>query len=145
MRTRLDPSQRSLRAVQSATATWARRSVGQRARERGLASEAAAESALRRDGWNILGRRLRTRSGEIDLVAEKDGLLAFLEVKARPTLACAAYALSLRQCGRLLNAADQLLADHPEWRASGIRFDVLLVDRIGRVRRIVDAFRREES
>lgn len=127
------------------TVAPARRMLGQKAHERGLASESAAESALRSDGWSILGHRIRTRCGEIDIVAQKDGILAFLEVKARQTLADAAHALSSKQCARLLNAADQLLADHPEWQPTGVRFDVLLVDRIGRVRRIVDAFRREES
>jgi putative endonuclease len=131
--------------TQNPVYTCARSRAAQRAHDRGLASEAAAESALRQDGWNILGRRLRTRSGEIDIVAEKDGLLAFLEVKARPTLAGAAYALSPKQCARILSAAELLLADHPEWQPTGVRFDVLLVDQIGRVRRVVDAFRREEN
>jgi putative endonuclease len=36
-----------------------------------------------------------------------------------------------------------VLADHPAWGAAGMRFDVLLVDAAGRVRRIIDAFRDE--
>ena len=91
----------------------------------------------------MLGQRLRTKAGEIDMVAEKDGLLAILEVKARPTLAEAAYALAPRQRARLLAAADALLAEHPDWGRAGVRFDVLLVDTDGRVRRIADAFRQE--
>lgn len=91
----------------------------------------------------MLGQRLRTKAGEIDMAAEKDGLLAILEVKARPTLADAAYALSARQRARLLSAAEALLAEHPDWGRAGVRFDVLLVDTAGRVRRIADAFRQE--
>jgi putative endonuclease len=40
-------------------------------------------------------------------------------------------------------AADILLAAHPEWGAEGVRFDVVLVDAAGAVRRLADAFRRE--
>ena len=60
---------------------------GQLAHHRGVGAEALAEAALEKDGWHILARRLRTAAGEVDLVAEKDGLLAIVEVKARPSLA----------------------------------------------------------
>ena len=114
---------------------------GQRAQARGLAAEAAAATALEADGWTVRARRLRTEAGEIDLIAETDGLLAIIEVKARPRLASAAAALSLRQRQRLLAAAEQVLAAHPDWGRAGVRCDVLLVDSAGTVRRIVDAFR----
>ncbi len=107
----------------------------------GLAAEQSACQALAAEGWSILGRRLRTKAGEIDAVAEKDGLVAFIEVKARPTLAMAACALGPKQQGRLISAAEILLGEHPEWGPAGVRFDVLLVDRASRVRRVVDAFR----
>ena len=56
--------------------------------------------------------------------------------------------LSPRQRARLLAAAEILLAEHPEWEGAGwgragVRFDVLLVDAAGAVRRIADAFRQE--
>ncbi len=89
------------------------------------------------------GTRLRTAAGEIDIVAERDGLLAVVEVKARPSLADAAAALSPRQRARLFAAAEILLAEHPEWGANGVRFDVIVVDAAGAVRRIADAFRGE--
>ncbi len=120
-----------------------REATGRGANRRGLLAEAAAIAALERDGWTILGRRMRTAAGEIDLVAERQGLAAFIEVKARPTLAEAAVALTSRQRSRLLVAADILLAANPGWGAAGVRFDVLLVDAGGAVRRIADAFRQE--
>jgi len=120
-----------------------REAAGRGAHRRGLLAEAAAIAALQHDGWAIMGRRLRTPAGEIDLVAERDGLTAFIEVKARPTLAEAAAALTPRQRKRLLVAAEILLAAHPDWGAAGVRFDVLVVDAAGAVRRIADAFRQE--
>lgn len=114
---------------------------GKIAHRRGLGAEALAEAALERDGWRILARRLRTAAGEVDLVAEKDGLLAIVEVKARPMLADAAAALSERQQARLFAATEIILAEHPDWGSNGVRFDLIVVDGAGVVRRIADAFR----
>jgi len=109
----------------------------------GIDAEAAALAALTQDGWTIRGQRLRTAAGEVDAVAEKDGVIAFIEVKHRPTLAGAAYALGKRQRTRLIAAAEILLGKNPEWGKAGVRFDVLLVDAAGEVRRVADAFRVE--
>jgi putative endonuclease len=114
---------------------------GQDSNKRGRNAEDAARAALERDGWGILASRLRTPAGEIDLVAEKDGLVAIVEVKARPGLAAAAEALSPRQQARLVAATEIVLALHPEWGVNGVRFDLLIVDAAGAVRRIADAFR----
>jgi putative endonuclease len=114
---------------------------GQIAEARGRLAESSACAALERDGWSILARRIRTSAGEIDMIAEKEGLLAIVEVKARPTLADAAAALSVRQQKRLFDAAEIVLATHPQWGIGGVRFDIMLVDSTGVVRRITDAFR----
>jgi putative endonuclease len=125
------------------SAMSARRRRGSRAYARGVAAEVAACTVLEQEGWVVLDRRVRTEAGEVDVVAEKDGLLAIIEVKARPTLANAAAALSPRQQARLLEAAGIVLAAHPTWGANGVRFDLLVVDATGTVRRIADAFRQE--
>lgn len=116
---------------------------GRAAQRLGLSAEAAASAALEAAGWTVKARRHRTAAGEIDLIAERAGLLAFVEVKARPTLADAAWSLGPKQRARLLAAAEIVIAEHPEWGPAGIRFDVLLVDAAGAVRRIEDAFRLE--
>jgi putative endonuclease len=119
----------------------ARAARGTRAQAAGLAAEAAACAALAADGWTVLARRLRTAQGEVDVVAERAGLLALVEVKRRFSLADAACALGPRQRARLLAAAELVLAANPGWGAAGVRFDVILVDDTGRIRRIADAFR----
>ena len=91
----------------------------------------------------MLARRFRTEAGEIDIIAAQPDLLAIIEVKARQTLTDAALALSARQRGRLIAAADIALAEHPEWAREGMRFDLMVVDSTGTVRRIADAFRLE--
>lgn len=119
----------------------ARRRRGGIATARGLDAEAIAATWLEGQGWAVLARRARTPAGEIDLVAEQGGLLAFIEVKARPSFRDAAFALGGRQRGRLLAAAEVWLAGNPGHGAAGMRFDVVLVAADGSVQRIADAFR----
>lgn len=114
---------------------------GRRAEASGRDAEGIAARALVAEGWAILAQRARTPAGEIDLVAERDGLLAFVEVKARPSLAEAAFALGPRQRARLVAAAECWLAVHPGHGAAGMRFDVVIVAADGTARRIADAFR----
>ncbi len=118
-----------------------RRRRGQAAYASGIAAEIAACAALIADGWTIHARRLRTSAGEVDAVAERAGILSIIEVKFRPTLAEAAVALSGRQQSRLTAACEIILGEHPDWGANGVRFDILVVDPAGTVRRIADAFR----
>jgi putative endonuclease len=49
--------------------------------ELGRLGEALAARDLRRRGWRLLARRLRTPAGEVDLLARRDGRLALVEVK----------------------------------------------------------------
>jgi putative endonuclease len=107
----------------------------------GVLAEARTRAAIEADGWTVLGQRLRTAAGEIDMVAEKDGLLAVIEVKSRPTLSQAAFALTPRQRDRLTAACEILLAQNPTWGSTGVRFDLIVTDAAGQIRRIADAFR----
>jgi putative endonuclease len=108
---------------------------------RGRHAEERAAAALVAEGWQVIARRVRTPAGELDLVAERAGLLAFVEVKARATLQAAAFALGAPQRRRLAGAAEAWMAAHPGHGEAGVRFDVMLVDAAGQVRRIADAFR----
>ncbi len=121
----------------------ARARRGARAYRQGVQAENIACAVLEGAGWKILGRRVRTAAGELDVVAEKDGLLVVAEVKARPNLTDAAYALGARQQKRIIAATEALLAEHPDWGRAGVRFDVLLVDATGGLERIEGAFRVE--
>jgi putative endonuclease len=114
---------------------------GQAAYANGLAAEDAACAALINDGWTIHARRLRTKAGEVDAVAEKAGVLSIIEIKSRPSLAEAAIALTARQQSRLAASCEIILAEHPEWGSGGVRFDVVVVNPAGQMRRIADAFR----
>jgi putative endonuclease len=116
---------------------------GRRAQRSGIDGEGRVAQLLAASGWTIRGRRLRTAAGEIDIAAERDGLLAVIEVKTRDSLETAAYALGPRQRRRLTQAAAILQGDHPNWGPAGLRFDAWLVDAMGRMRHVPDAFRDE--
>jgi len=111
------------------------------AEARGRSAEERVAARLEAGGWTILARRFRNPGGEIDLVAEREGLLAFVEVKQRAALAEAAYSVTPRQQARLVAGAEAWMAAHPGHGAGGMRFDVVLVDGQGRMRRITDAIR----
>jgi len=52
-------------------------------RLKGKSGEDYAVDTLMKDGYVILGRNFSSRFGEIDVIAEKDGIIAFVEVKMR--------------------------------------------------------------
>jgi putative endonuclease len=97
----------------------------------GLSAESRAAAYLMAKGYRILARRFRTPHGEIDLVARRRSLIAFIEVKARATLDEAAYAVTARQQARIINAAQVWLAvwlaAHPEHAEFELRFDAILI------------------
>jgi putative endonuclease len=49
----------------------------------GELGERIAERWLRRQGWRVVNRRFRNGHRDIDLVVEREGTVAFVEVKAR--------------------------------------------------------------
>jgi putative endonuclease len=78
-------------------------------------------------GYRILARDLRTPVGEVDIVARRGRVVAFVEVKARATLNDAATALGGEQRRRIARAAEYVRASRPELRDADVRFDVMLV------------------
>src|ERR1700731_4801637 len=93
----------------------------------GLSAEARAAAFLMAKGYRILAKRFRTPHGEIDIVARKRSLLAFIEVKARASLDEAAYAVTPRQQQRIIGAAQAWLVAHPEHADFDMRFDAMLI------------------
>jgi putative endonuclease len=106
----------------------------------GLSAEARAAAWLMAKGYRILAKRFRTPYGEIDIVARRRNLLAFIEVKARATLDDAAYAVTPRQQARIINAAQAWLAAHPEHADFEQRFDALLIAPRSLPRHLLAAF-----
>ncbi|MGQ0811743.1 MAG: YraN family protein [Nitrospiraceae bacterium] len=93
----------------------------------GQSAEAEAEQYLRRKGYRILSRNLRSSAGELDIVAQDGAVLVFIEVKARRTslYGGAMHAVDGRKQERLIRLAAQYLAHH-RLREQACRFDVML-------------------
>ncbi|MBM7407515.1 MULTISPECIES: YraN family protein [Sphingomonas] len=109
------------------------------AEAQGRAGERWAAWYLRLKGWRILDRRVRTRAGEIDLVARRGSVVAFVEVKARGNAAALDLAIDERRLQRVAAAAEMLM---PRYAGPGddIRIDVVLVARGVPVRHIENAW-----
>ena len=100
----------------------------QSAEIRGRRSETLATLLLRLKFYRILGRRVRTHAGEIDLVARSpQGVLCFIEVKARRHNRDALESVSLRQRARIERAAALFVAGKEKLIRGGMRFDVITV------------------
>ena len=93
----------------------------------GRAAEAAAAALLRLSGWRILARNWRSPVGEIDIIARRRHILAFIEVKTRAETAAAGEAIGARQQERIRRAAALYLSRHPALALLDARFDAILV------------------
>ena len=119
-----------------------RKDRGSAAETRGRHAELLAALLLRCKLYRLLGRRVKTPLGELDLVAMSPaGVLCFIEVKARAAEAEAAESVGLRQRGRIARAAQLYLSTHPGLRHKGVRFDAILVIPRRLPRHLKDAWR----
>jgi putative endonuclease len=105
--------------------------------ESGHLGETLAGRYLVRRGWTILDRNWVGGGGELDIVARRAGVVAFVEVKSRAQTAELVDPVRYRQQARLINAARLYLARHPALSQAFARFDVITID-TGRRRRRVD-------
>ena len=103
----------------------ARRERGRQGREAGRAAEIIATLLLMVKGYQILGFRLRTRQGEIDLLARRGRWLCIVEVKRRATVELALQAITPVQRQRLLLAGRALTERRPALRQLDIRLDLI--------------------
>lgn len=112
--------------------------------EFGEMGERVAERWLKRQGWRIMQRRFRSGHRDIDLVVERGGVVAFVEVKARSGIRFGdpVEAVGWKKQRELARSARVWIDRHGRSQES-YRFDVIGVwlagDRV-RVRHIENAF-----
>jgi putative endonuclease len=98
----------------------------QRAERSGREGERRAALWLRAKGWRILASRVKTPRGEIDLVARRGSLVAFVEVKYRRNRAELDFAIDERRLSRVA-AAVECVAHEYAGKGDDIRIDVILL------------------
>jgi len=110
----------------------------------GHRSEWLAAALLMAKGYQVLGFRLKTRAGEIDILARRGKVLTVVEVKRRATLEAALIALGPDQYDRLLSAGRSVLRQRPSLAGHVLRIDMVALapGRFPRHRRGVVAFGR---
>jgi putative endonuclease len=94
--------------------------------QRGRQGEAEAAMWLAQQGWRIVGERVKTRAGEIDLIVRRPGLVAFVEVKWRARAASLADAIDERRLSRVAAAVELVWQDYAT-QGEDIRIDVILL------------------
>jgi putative endonuclease len=94
---------------------------------KGRRAERLAAWFLALKGYRVITRRARTGVGEIDLIALKGDIVAFIEVKYRPDARTALDSIGARQQRRIAAAARAFLAHNPQWAEKTLRFDVVLM------------------
>lgn len=88
---------------------------------------------MKSNKYEIVARNFRTRSGEIDIIAAKDEVLVFVEVKTLPSgnLETLSHELNERKRKRILETAKIFLLNNRKYNNSKIRFDVAVIDMPG--------------
>ena len=117
-----------------------RRLRGTAARHSGRRAEILAALWLIAKGYRILGFRMQTPQGEIDLLARRGTVLAVVEVKTRTTLEVALAAVTPAQQARLRRAGTAIAARRPDLAGLSVRLDMVALAPGRRPRHIPDAW-----
>lgn len=98
-----------------------------RSERKGRRAEWLAALALMLKGYRIVSLRYRTPVGEIDLVARKGNLIAFVEVKARKDFATGVDAVSHSAQRRIVAAGELFISRQPDSSRLSWRHDIVVV------------------
>lgn len=95
---------------------------------KGRFGESLAEKYLKKQGYKILGKNYKTNFAETDIIAEKNKILVFVEVKARKDLdyGMPSEAVNSDKIHRLRKNAEVFLAFYDK-NFEGVRFDIIEV------------------
>ena len=95
----------------------------------GKEGEEQAANALIAAGMTIIAKNVRSRHGEIDIIALDEKTIVFVEVKAWSCFGMEdlGYSLDVKKQHRIIETAKYFLSVHREYNRMSIRFDVVFV------------------
>jgi len=112
-------------------------------REKGRLGETIAADYLMKNGYRIIEKNYRTKLGEIDLIAEKDNILVFIEVKSRSNtnFGFPYEAVNRKKINRIIKASLVYLKQKG-YENYQIRYDIIeiFLSRDGKINHIKNAF-----
>jgi putative endonuclease len=96
---------------------------------KGREGEEKAAACLEKAGMRIIARNVRSRTGEIDLVAQDGETIVFVEVKTWSVYGYddLAYGVDLKKQRRIIETAKYFLSVHREYNSMAVRFDVIFI------------------
>ena len=99
----------------------------------GNAGEDKASKYLVENGYSIITRNFRTKGGEVDIIAGKDNVVVFVEVKSLPngTSELLQTELNRRKLQRIVKSSKCFLLKHRQYSNSYVRYDVIVIDMPG--------------
>lgn len=106
---------------------------------KGKSGEDKAAAFLKKNGYAVLKRNYRAKTGEIDIIAEKDSTLVFVEVKTRSSDAYGEGYQSVTHAKqhKIIRTAESYLTENNLEKLC--RFDVISIDN-GKITHIINAF-----
>ena len=106
----------------------------------GLAAEDIVARRYEDMSHSLAATRWRGKGGEIDLIMRNGPQVVFVEVKKSASFARAATRLGRKQMDRLISAASEFLEGEPAGQLTDVRFDLAMVNAIGEVQIMENAF-----
>ncbi len=113
---------------------------GAQSRMRGLQAEIWALIWLVLKGYTILAWRFRSKTGEVDIIARKRGVVAMVEVKQRRDHMTAGECMTDYDWRRRANTADYFMQRHPHLHNHAVRFDLMVIARSFAIKHIMAAY-----
>jgi putative endonuclease len=97
--------------------------------KKGYHGESLAVAFLEVHGFIVLGRNIRSQYGEVDIIAQKDGIIVFIEVKTWTVFSIDSvqYSIDKKKQTRIIKTAELFLSAHPEFDELTMRFDVIFI------------------
>lgn len=95
----------------------------------GKKGEAIAAEWLEQNGYSILARNWRNRTGEIDIIAQEDGCIVFVEVKTLPhtNIEDLDIIINKKKRTKICQTAKHFLVNNRKYNTMYIRFDVIIL------------------
>ena len=96
---------------------------------KGKEGEDQAASALEAAGLKIIGRNIRSKEGEIDIVALDGEAIVFIEVKNWSVYGMEdlQYGINIKKQRKIIKTAKYFLSENRKYNKMTIRFDVIFV------------------